>query len=109
MFVLIPTSARAEQVLVMHASYYGHMFEGRKMANGQRFRASDKTTAAHKTLPLGKILWVTNPKNGRSLIVKVKDRGPYVRGRDLDLSRAAAEELGYVEEGVTRLTVVVKD
>jgi len=115
MFVLIPTTARAEQVTTVAlnetrsyvTSWYGHRFEGRLMKNGQPFRASDKTTAAHRTLPIGTKLRVTNPHNGRTLTVTVKDRGPYIRGRDLDLSLAAAEELGYKEKGVTTLMVVV--
>lgn len=112
---LFPTYARADRTMIeatskveiIVASWYGPGFEGRPMANGKLFRSSDKTTAAHKTLPFGTRLWVTNPNNGRSLIVTVKDRGPYVKGRGLDLSWAAAHELGYAEKGVTALEVVV--
>jgi len=88
------------------ASWYGPGFEGRLMADGQRFRTNDPTIAAHRTLSLGTKLFVENPANGRCLAVIVKDRGPYVRGRDLDLSYAAAERLGYVSRGVARLVVV---
>lgn len=114
---LFPTTARADRTSVkasgeaeiVVASWYGPGFEGRPMANGKPFRASDKTTAAHKSLPFGTKLWVTNPDNDRSLIVVVKDRGPHVEGRELDLSEAAAHELGYIEEGITALMVVVMD
>jgi rare lipoprotein A len=104
---LFPTYARADKATTMVASWYGADFEGNLMANGKPFHASDKITAAHKTLPKGTMLWVTNPSNGRSLIVQVRDRGPYVKGRHLDLSRAAAKKLRYARKGVATLTVIV--
>jgi rare lipoprotein A len=75
------------------------------MANGEPFRSHDKTTAAHPTLPFGTKLRVKNPDNGRELTVTVKDRGPFVKGRKLDLSLAAARELDYVNKGVTKLMI----
>lgn len=86
----IPTPA-FEQVGV--ASWYGNKFHGRRTANGERYNMH-AYTAAHKSLPFGTILRVTNLDNDKSILVRVNDRGPYVRGRVIDLSRAAAEEIG---------------
>jgi len=84
------------------ASYYHDRFHGRKTASGQRYNRNC-FTAAHKTLPLGTKLEVTNTRNGRSVVVKVNDRGPFVKGRVLDLSREAASELGMLNRGVARI------
>ena len=75
------------------ASYYSKSWTGRKTANGERLH-HDSLTCAHKTYPFGTLLKVTNPANGLSVIVKVTDRGPYARGRVVDLSVRAAKELG---------------
>lgn len=75
-----------------HASYYHNKFNGRKTASGERFD-NDKYTAAHKNLPFGTMLKVTNESNGKFVIVKVNDRGPFVKARDIDLSRKAFMEL----------------
>ncbi len=91
----------APQTIV--ASWYGEDFRGKEMANGDNFNPSDPTTAAHKEWPFGTKLKVTNPKNGRSLTVIVKDRGPFIKGRGLDLSEAGAQKLGYKKEGITTL------
>lgn len=80
------------------ASYYAAKFDGRRTASGERFD-NDAMTAAHRTLPFGSRLRVTNPANGRSVVVRVNDRGPFTRGRMIDVSRAAAEELGMVARG----------
>lgn len=80
------------------ASYYGRRFHGRRTANGETFNMRE-FTAAHKTLPFGSRVLVTNPRNGRSVTVRINDRGPYTRGRTIDLSRAAAEEIGMVAKG----------
>jgi len=71
-----------------HASYYADKFNGRKTASGRKYD-SNKLTAAHKKLPFGTILLVTNELNGKSVIVEVTDRGPFVRGREIDLSKRA--------------------
>jgi len=86
------------------ASWYGVPFHGRPTASGERF---DKhgLTAAHKSLPFGTRLRVSNPANGRSVIVRINDRGPFVAGRDLDLSEAAAAELGILRQGVAPVRV----
>jgi rare lipoprotein A len=75
------------------ASWYGPGFQGRKTASGERFNTHDMT-AAHKTLPFGSFVKVTNQENGKSVVVKINDRGPFIRGRIIDLSHAAKEELG---------------
>lgn len=84
-------------------SWYGKELRGSRMANGERFRPEDPETAAHKEWPLGTRLLLSNPGNGHCLVVEVKDRGPYVTGRDLDVSEAAAERLGLKNEGVVTL------
>ncbi|MFL0356267.1 septal ring lytic transglycosylase RlpA family protein [Erythrobacter sp. GH1-10] len=88
------------------ASYYGRRFHGRRTANGERFDMRGMT-AAHKTLPFGTKVRVTNPRNGRSVVVRINDRGPFVRGRTIDVSRAAAEELGMVSRGHARVELDV--
>ncbi|GMN14365.1 septal ring lytic transglycosylase RlpA family protein [Altererythrobacter sp. MTPC7] len=80
------------------ASYYGHRFHGRRTANGERFNMN-AMTAAHKRLPFGSKVRVTNTGNGRSVIVRINDRGPFTPGRTIDLSRAAAQEIGLVQRG----------
>lgn len=81
------------------ASYYAKKFNGRRTASGEKFRSS-KRTAAHRTLPFGTKVKVTNLKNGRSVKVKINDRGPFVAGRIIDLSRKAARKIGILDEGV---------
>ena len=75
------------------ASWYGPGFHGKKTANGERFNTND-LTAAHKTLPFGTKLRVTNERTGKSVVVRINDRGPYAHGRVIDLSKAAAEAVG---------------
>ena len=77
---------------------------GRPTASGEAYDPND-LTAASKTLPLGSIVEVTNPSNGRSVRVRINDRGPYVKGRSIDLSKRAAEEIGLTEEGVGRVKI----
>ena len=89
-----------------YASWYGPKFHGRKTASGEIFNMYSMT-AAHKTLPLGTYVRVTNLKNGRSVVVKINDRGPYVRGRIIDLSYAAAKKLGMIRDGVVPVEIVV--
>jgi rare lipoprotein A len=80
------------------ASYYASKFHGRRTASGEAFD-NGAMTAAHRTLPFGSIVRVTNPANGRSVVVRINDRGPFTRGRMIDVSRAAADELGLVARG----------
>jgi rare lipoprotein A len=84
------------------ASWYGSQHQGKLMANGQPFNMY-ADTVAHKTLPLGTRLTLTNPKTGAEVKVQVTDRGPYVSGRSLDLSYSAARKLGVVQSGVARV------
>ena len=87
------------------ASYYADKFNGRKTANGEIFD-SNKLTAAHKTLPFGAIVKVTNLINNKSVIVRINDRGPFVSGRIIDLSKAAAKKINLLEAGVVKVSVV---
>ena len=84
------------------ASFYGDGFHGRETASGEVFD-QEAMTAAHRTLAFGTLLRVTNLANGASVVVRINDRGPYVRGRSIDLSLGAARALGFVEEGTARV------
>ncbi|KJR40351.1 rare lipoprotein A [Candidatus Magnetoovum chiemensis] len=88
----------------MTASWYGGDFHGRRTASGERYNMYAQT-AAHKTLPFGTILKITNPENGLSTKVTVTDRGPFIPGRDLDLSYGAACTIDMVNDGVTEVLV----
>jgi rare lipoprotein A len=88
------------------ASWYGHPFHSRLTANGERYD-QDELTAAHQTLPLPSVVRVTNLENGRSLVLRVNDRGPFVEGRILDVSRKAAKLLRFHHKGMTRVRIQV--
>lgn len=88
-----------------HASWYGPGFHGRRAASGERFD-QNQLTAAHKTLPFGTILLVTNTYNNRSCLVRINDRGPYVAGRMIDLSAAAARAVGISGVGTVRIDIL---
>ena len=88
----------------LKASWYGPKFHGKYTANGEVYDQM-ALTAAHKYLSFGTLLKITNPKNGKSVIVRINDRGPYIEGRELDLSKGAAIELGMLEKGVARVKV----
>ncbi|MBR1825447.1 MAG: septal ring lytic transglycosylase RlpA family protein [Alphaproteobacteria bacterium] len=88
------------------ASWYGEDFNGKKTANGERYNMNT-LTAAHRTLPLPSIVKVTNLQNGRSIVVRVNDRGPYVKERIIDLSKRGATLLGYMGQGTTRVRVEI--
>jgi len=96
--------AQATSSNCTHASYYGYGdgFDGSRTANGERFDAAAHTTA-HRSLPFGTKLLVTNPANGRSVVVRVNDRGPYIAGRGLDLSHGAFVKLASASSGVARV------
>jgi rare lipoprotein A len=91
------------------ASYYANKFKGRPTASGQKFR-QHKRTAASLTIPLGTKVRVTNLKNGKTVKVRINDRGPYAKGRIIDLSRKAARRIDMIRAGVVpvRLTYKVK-
>jgi rare lipoprotein A len=86
------------------ASYYGDKFDGKPTASGERFDQG-KLTAAHPELPLGSEVTVKNPETGKEVDVEVNDRGPYAKGRDIDLSKAAAKELGITQDGVAPVEI----
>ncbi|MFL5405773.1 MAG: septal ring lytic transglycosylase RlpA family protein [Myxococcales bacterium] len=88
------------------ASFYGGEFEGRRTASGAIYR-SRRMTCAHRTLPFGTVLRVTDVETRKSVVVEVNDRGPYAKGRIVDLSMAAAQKLGIVDRGLARVTVEV--
>ena len=87
------------------ASWYGPGFAGHKTACGERYKPS-AMTAAHKTLPFGTSVKVTNLENDKSVVVRINDRGPYVDGRIIDLSNAAAKKIGVVATGTAKVKVV---
>jgi rare lipoprotein A len=88
------------------ASWYGQRHQGHATASGEIFDMN-KLTAAHRTMPFGTRLRVTNVDNGRSVVVRVNDRGPWVNDRVLDVSLAAAKTLGMTGDGVTKVEIVV--
>lgn len=89
-----------------YASWYGPGFHGKKTANGERYN-QNKMTAAHKILPMNTWVKVTNLENDRSAIVRINDRGPYKKNRIIDLTRSAAEKLGFKEQGTARVSLKV--
>lgn len=96
------------QVQSGKASYYADKFEGRQTASGEKYK-HNKLTAAHKTLPFGTKVKVTNTANNQSVEVVINDRGPYVEGRVIDVSKSAAEKLGFVNQGLADVTLEVTD
>jgi rare lipoprotein A len=88
------------------ASFYGKRFHGRLTANGERFNMN-AMTAAHKTLKFGTKVKVTYLRNGRSVVVRINDRGPFIKGRHIDLSRRAAERLGMISSGHGRVRMEI--
>ncbi len=90
------------------ASYYGHKFHGKKTSSGEVFNMW-AMTAAHKSIPLNAKVRVTNLLNGKSVVVRINDHGPHARGRIIDLSRAAAAQIGMIEKGTARVNVEVID
>lgn len=115
-FMAIPPSQAAEKELNIRqctstqlvgmgkASWYGPGFHGRKTANGEVFNMH-AMTAAHKTLPLGSRVKVENEETGETLVVRINDRGPFVKGRVIDLSKEAAVRLGLDEQGVGQVVL----
>ena len=105
---MIVPAAEAKPKTVAHsstegvASFYSTRFDGRVTASGQRF-SSNALTAASLQLPLGSRVRVTNLANHRSVIVRVNDRGPFVKGRDISLTRRAAQQLGFLKAGTAKV------
>ncbi len=90
------------------ASYYADKFEGRTTASGEKYR-HNKLTAAHKTLPFGTKVKVTNKANSATVIVTINDRGPFVEGRIIDLSKSAAQQLDFVNKGIADVIMEIVD
>jgi rare lipoprotein A len=86
------------------ASWYGRKFHGRRTSNGERYDMYAET-AAHKTLPMNTMLLVKNLENGREMVVRINDRGPFVRGRILDLSYGSARKLGIIQKGTAKVRI----
>ena len=102
LFILVATVAFGQKSV--KASFYHSKFEGRTTSSGVKYRA-DSLTCAHRTLPFGTRLKVENPENNNFVIVKVTDRGPFSKGRDIDLSFAAADRIGIVAQGVAQVVI----
>ncbi len=107
-FFLVLTSVSIAQIQTGKASFYADKFEGSLTASGEKYKHS-KLTAAHKTLPFGTRIRVTNQANQQSVEVIVNDRGPYVENRIVDLSKSAAEKLGFVNQGLADVSLEVID
>ena len=97
------SGAEAKSIQSGGASWYGPGFHGKKTASGERFN-TNALTAAHKTLPFGSRVRVTNERTGRSVVVRINDRGPFVGGRVIDLSKAAAQAVGISGIGKVKLS-----
>lgn len=108
LFLLLLVSTANAQVRKYNktgtASFYANKFKGRKTANGETYHHSKKT-AAHRTLPFGSRVRVTNLENKRSVVVRINDRGPFVANRIIDLSKSAAKELDFIESGLAKVRV----
>ena len=98
--------ARAERVEYGIASWYGQKFHGRKTASGERFNMYEYT-AAHRTLPFGTRVRVVGLRNNRSVLVRINDRGPFVRGRVIDLSYVAARDMAMLESGLEKVRLEI--
>ena len=98
----------AQDIQSGKATFYSKRATGSRTANGERLH-HDSLTCAHRTYPFGTMLKVYNPANGHSVIVRVTDRGPFIRGRIIDLSWRAAKELGIISQGVAMVTVQKAD
>lgn len=100
-----PGGDRPATTLTGLASYYGKEFHGRRTASGEPFDM-DALTAAHRTLPFGTVVRVTNVRNGKSVRVRINDRGPFIAGRIIDLSYAAAKSIGMLAVGQVRIDII---
>jgi rare lipoprotein A len=97
-------NVKFDDIGMMKASWYGPRFHGRLTANGEIYDQMGYT-AAHKNLPFGTLLKLTNPKINKSVVVRINDRGPYIPGRKIDLSKKIAMELGAFKKGIVQLKV----
>lgn len=106
--VLILAAMQTNDAIIGKASYYANKFHGRKTASGEIY---DKTkfTAAHKNLPFGTKIKVTNLSNNKTIVVRINDRGPFVKNRIIDVSYAAAKKIDMIKEGVIKIKIVVEN
>lgn len=104
LIAIVASLTALAQVQSGKASYYSKKMSGRMTASGERLH-HDSLTCAHRTYPFGTLLKVTNPANGKQVIVRVTDRGPYVKGRIIDLSVRAAQEIGIIAQGIAPVIV----
>ena len=102
-----PATVEHHRTETGRASWYGKAFHGQLTANGERFDMH-ALTAAHRTLPFGTIVRVTNTRSGKSVSVRINDRGPFHSGRIIDLSYEAARKLGFVTRGTARVEIAVR-
>jgi rare lipoprotein A len=102
--VIHPIETPAPASHLVKASWYGPGLNGRKTSSGEAYDPR-ALTAASRTLPIDSVVKVTNPQNGKSVNVRINDRGPFVSGRSLDLSQRAAETIGVIDKGVARVKV----
>ncbi len=110
---IIPNDDPEEEVIPLEninftqegeASYYADRFEGRPTASGEPFR-QDSLTAAHRHLPFGTVVRITNLKNNKQIVVRINDRGPFVEGRIIDVSRRGAEALDFIRDGLADVRI----
>ena len=108
LFLLLPISSISDEVYPQYgkASWYGKSLHGKKTASGERFN-QHSFTGAHRSLPFGTLVRVINLRNGKEVVVTVNDRGPFIRGRIIDISRAAASSIGILSRGITRVRVEI--
>lgn len=102
------SSYARSHALVGQASWYGNKYHGKRTASGERYNMR-AYTAAHKTLPFGTIVRVTNTANGKTVDVKINDRGPFVKGRVIDLSRKSFGQIGNINQGTVPVKIDVID
>ena len=107
-FIFLIALTSSAQVQTGKASFYADRFEGSPTASGEKYKAS-KLTAAHKTLPFGTKVKVTNLANNESVVVIINDRGPFVEGRIIDVSKSAAEKLNFFNQGTAEVKLEIVD
>lgn len=105
---VVPNQQRGEQYdIVGTASWYGGKFHGRRTANGEVYNMN-QLTAAHPTLPFDTWVDITNLRNGRTITLRINDRGPFIKGRVIDVSRRAAKKLGFINDGIARVGIRIR-
>jgi len=104
--IILSLKANAQDEEQGKASYYANKFEGKTTASGEKY-FHNKLTAAHRTLPFGTIVKIINIENNKEVIVRINDRGPFIDGRIIDVSKSAAEVLGFVEQGIVDVKIMI--